>query len=153
MTTSDSEGGVADGTPSGPSGRDRTKRLIAFVALVAFVAFGIFYFGPRMPVEAQLRFELPPTVRGGGIELPRARVTRIAAVITDEAGGRVGTVSMALDGAGAPRSAPAVVNLRRGVYAFAVSVSGSPEGEIPMHAVVELSGGENIIDLKAGPRP
>lgn len=149
----ESEGEHAYGTPPGLSGRDRKRRLIGLVALVVFVGFGIFYFGPRMPSEIELRFELPPTVRGGGLELPRARATRISAVILDEAGGRVGTVNMPLDGSGSPRTAAAVVNLRRGTYGFAVSVMGSPAGDIPMHAVVELSGGENIIELKAGPRP
>lgn len=128
----------------------RRRRLIAFVVLVVFVAIGIFYFGPRMPREMQIRFELPPTLRGDGVELARGSATRMSAVMFDADGARVGTLDLALDGG--PRTPPAVVNLRPGTYAFAVSVSGAKTGPIPMHGVAELSGGDGFVSLKAGAR-
>lgn len=138
---------VASRAPA--SGR---KKLVSGLALVVFVAFGVLHFGPRMPREMIVRFELPPTVRGAGLELPRARATGLTAAVFDADGRQVGSVKVGLSGA-SPRTAPSILQLRSGEYAFAVKIAGSPAGEIPMYGRAELSGGEVVVSLKAGEEP
>lgn len=117
--------------------------------LVVFVGIGIFYFGPRMPREMHVRFELPPTLRGEGQALARDDARSLSARVFDEGGEPVGTVEVSLQGLKGPKTGAFVMNLRPGRYAFAVEVLG-PGQRVPMHAVADLEGGETLVDLRAG---
>lgn len=135
-----------------PTERFRKKKLIAFVALVVFVGFGVLFFGPRMPREMMVRFELPPMLRGDGQALERSAASRLSARVFDGEGLEVGALDVNLKGLSGPRTGASVMNLKPGLYRFVVEVAG-PGQKVPMHAEAELEGGEAMVDLKAGRRP
>ncbi len=137
---------------SAPEQRARKRRVIALIALVLFAGFGVFYFGPRMPREMMVRFELPPTLRGDGLVLERAAASSMSARVFDADGREVGGLEVNLAGLSGPRTGASVMNLRPGRYHFAVEVKGGGQ-RLPMHAVAELDGGEVLVDLKAGRKP
>ncbi|HRE92111.1 MAG TPA: hypothetical protein PK095_23550, partial [Myxococcota bacterium] len=104
--------------------RSNKRRLISLVALLVFVGFGIFFFGPRMPREMQVRFELPPTLRGDGVALAREDARSLSAKVFDGERQPVGAVEISLQGLAGPRTGVFVMNLRPGFYAFQVEVKG-----------------------------
>lgn len=97
----------------------------------------------------QVRFELPPTLRGDGVALAREDARSLSAKVFDGERQPVGAVEISLVGLAGPRTGAFVMNLRPGLYAFDVEVRGA-NVRVPMHAMAELEGGENAIDLKAG---
>lgn len=127
----------------------KKRKVIALSVLLAMFAFGVFFFGPRMPREMQVRFELPPTLRGDGVSFPREDAKSLSAKVFDGERQPVGAVEISLAGLSGPRTSAFVMNLRPGPYAFEVEIKGSRQW-VPMHAMVELEGGENFVDLKAG---
>lgn len=127
----------------------KKRKVIALSVLLAMFAFGVFFFGPRMPREMQVRFELPPTLRGDGVAFTREDARSLTAKVFDGEWQPVGAVEISLAGLVGPRTSAFVMNLRPGAYAFEVEIKGSRQW-VPMHAIAELEGGENFVDLKAG---
>ncbi len=129
--------------------RSPLRRLLLFLGIAAFAGFGFFFFGARMPIEIELRFELPPTLRAPGIELPRERVTQVSAQLVDAEGQRVAAVDLPLpQGLVGPRTGPVVLNLKKGTYGVRARVRGPLTIELPMDGVAEVSEREVIVDLK-----
>lgn len=131
--------------------RARRRKRIALIGLAVFAAFGFFWFGPRMPREMQVRFDLPPTLRGGGYELAREDAKSLSARVYDAEGQQVGAIELSLARQSGPRTSVSVMNLRPGQYSFAVDIGGAGR-RVPMHGLIELDSGEAIVSLKAGTR-
>ena len=131
--------------------RARRRKRIALITLAVFAVFGLFWFGPRMPREMQVRFDLPPTLRGGGHELAREDAKSLSARVFDAQGQHVGSIELSLGRQSGPRTAVSVMNLRPGRYSFDVSLDGAGR-RVPMHGMIELDSGEAIVSLEAGAR-
>lgn len=129
--------------------RRKRKRLYGLVAVVAFVAFGVFFFGPRVPREVHLRFDLPPTVRSDFVAIPRERVALVVATIADRRGERVAVVSLPSPrGLVGPRTAPAVLSLRRDDYLVRARIKGLDATEITLEGRFTPEDTEVVVDLR-----
>lgn len=129
--------------------RRKLKRVLGFIAMVAFVAFGFFFFGTKLPQEVHVRFELPPTARSPFVEIPRARVALVTAVVSDLEGGRVATLSVPTPrGLEGPRTGPVVLNLKSGSYVVRAKVTSFEGTEVAMDGRLDVDGEEAVVDLR-----
>jgi hypothetical protein len=116
---------------------------------VVFFAAGFLIFGPRVPREVHLRFDLPPTIRGGGVAFPRERASELLATITATDGDHVATISLQFrNGLSSPRTGPAVINVRSGRYVVRVRVRSFEREEAMLDGFFEAETGEVLVELK-----
>ncbi len=130
--------------------RTPLQRALIFVGVLAFAGFGILFFGGRVPADALLRFDLPPTLRAPGVSFPRAEVSRIDAELSDTSGARAASasisISQSLEG---PRSPPAPVRLRPGSYGVRAKITHRSGLLVVMSGIAKIDDGEVVVDLES----
>jgi hypothetical protein len=129
--------------------RTPLQRALVFLGVFAFAGFGIFFFGGRMPADALLRFDLPPTIRGPHTSYPRSEVSRIEADLISPEGQRAASVSVAIPrGLVGPRSPPVPVRLKPGSYAVRARVIRDSAGDaVSMSGIAKIDDGEIVVEL------
>lgn len=135
--------------PDEEARRHNRRRRWAIVALIAFVVGGVLLFGPRVPREVRLRFEVPKTVMSGAVAFERERASMLDAVILSDDSERVAAINVPLpDGMRTPYSAVTVLNLPGGRYFARVRVRSFGREEAVLRGAFEVDGEDVIVELQ-----